>query len=145
MVSISRFFPLRKQHGVYFSRIVITNSQEVDFTVKSKTYPFVLLSLSFCRDLLSDVIGHFFRSSTDTTLGRKVRYELSPRTIRFKGFTTFNEVCFSCLSYTVMIRMNEFKRNKILAISVFCLQTWSNRFPLLALLLFQYIITFELF
>ena len=33
--------------------------------------------------------------------------------MRFKGLTPFNEVCFSCFTYTVTIRFNEFKRNKL--------------------------------
>ena len=32
----------------------------------------------------------------------------------FKGLTPFNEICFSCFNtYTVTIRFNEFKRNKL--------------------------------
>ena len=31
----------------------------------------------------------------------------------FKGLTSFNEICFSCFKYTVTIRFNEFKRNKL--------------------------------
>ena len=33
--------------------------------------------------------------------------------MRFKGLTPFNEICFSCFTYTVTIRFNEFKRNKL--------------------------------
>ena len=33
--------------------------------------------------------------------------------MRFKGLTPFDEICFSCFTYTVMIRFNEFKRNKL--------------------------------
>ena len=33
--------------------------------------------------------------------------------MRFKGFTPFDEICFSCFTYTVSIRFNEFKRNKL--------------------------------
>ena len=38
--------------------------------------------------------------------------------MRFKGLASFNEVCFSCFSYTVTIRLNEFKRNKLHVSSV---------------------------
>ena len=41
--------------------------------------------------------------------------------MRFKGLTSFNEVCFSCFSYTVTIRLNEFKRNKLHVSSVMIL------------------------
>ena len=37
--------------------------------------------------------------------------------MRFKGLTPFNEICFSCFTYTVTIRFNEFKRNKLLVSS----------------------------
>ena len=37
--------------------------------------------------------------------------------MRFKGLTPFNEICFSCFTYTVTIRFNEFKRNKLHVIS----------------------------
>ena len=33
--------------------------------------------------------------------------------MRFKGLTPFNEIRFSCFTYTVTIRFNEFKRNKL--------------------------------
>ena len=33
--------------------------------------------------------------------------------MRFKGLTPFNEICFSCFTYTVTIRFNEFKRNEL--------------------------------
>ena len=33
--------------------------------------------------------------------------------MRFKGLTPFNEICFSCFTYTVTIKFNEFKRNKL--------------------------------
>ena len=33
--------------------------------------------------------------------------------MRFKGLTPFDEICFSCFTYTVTIRFNEFKRNKL--------------------------------
>ena len=33
--------------------------------------------------------------------------------MRFKGLTPFNEICFSCFTYTVTIRFNDFKRNKL--------------------------------
>ena len=33
--------------------------------------------------------------------------------MQFKGLTPFNEICFSCFTYTVTIRFNEFKRNKL--------------------------------
>ena len=33
--------------------------------------------------------------------------------MRFKGLTPFNEIGFSCFTYTVTIRFNEFKRNKL--------------------------------
>ena len=33
--------------------------------------------------------------------------------MRFKGLTPFSEICFSCFTYTVTIRFNEFKRNKL--------------------------------
>ena len=35
------------------------------------------------------------------------------RSCGVKGLTSFNEICFSCLTYTVTIRFNEFKRNKL--------------------------------
>ena len=38
--------------------------------------------------------------------------------MRFKGLTSFNEICFSCFTYTVTIRFNEFKRNKLHVSSV---------------------------
>ena len=33
--------------------------------------------------------------------------------MRFKGLTPLNEICLSCFMYTVTIRFNEFKRNKL--------------------------------
>ena len=33
------------------------------------------------------------------------------KTMKFKGLTSFNEVCFPCFTYTVTIRFNECKRN----------------------------------
>ena len=38
--------------------------------------------------------------------------------MRFKGLPFFNEICFSCFTYTVTIRFNEFKRNKLHVSSV---------------------------
>ena len=35
------------------------------------------------------------------------------QTMRFQGLTPFNEICFSCFTYTVTIRFDEFKRNKL--------------------------------
>ena len=32
--------------------------------------------------------------------------------MRFKGLTSFNEICFSCFTFTVTIRFIEFKRNQ---------------------------------
>ena len=33
--------------------------------------------------------------------------------MRFEGLTSFNVICFSCFTYIVTIRFNEFKRNKL--------------------------------
>ena len=33
--------------------------------------------------------------------------------MRFKGLTPCNEICFSCFTYAVTIRFNEFKKNKL--------------------------------
>ena len=40
------------------------------------------------------------------------------KTMGFKGLTYFNEIRFSCISYTVTIRLNKFKRNKLNVSSV---------------------------
>ena len=34
------------------------------------------------------------------------------KTMRFRGLTSFNKICFSCFAYTVTIRFNEFMWNK---------------------------------
>ena len=41
------------------------------------------------------------------------KFHLSYLDHAVQGLTPFNEICFSCFTYTVMIRFNKFKRNKL--------------------------------
>ena len=44
---------------------------------------------------------------------KRTKFHLSYLDHAIQGLTPFNEICFSCFTYTVTIRFNEFKRNKL--------------------------------